>query len=741
MTCNCGAEASASYTCTCTVQSVTVNVPTPTNITIGAGQGGARGLPGPQGIQGIQGIEGGGLYTFSEFPPQNPRVGDRWIWSVNGYEYTWIYDGDSYQWVDTRTSGFLGPIGEQGIQGPQGITGSNGADGNTGMQGIQGIQGIQGEIGAQGTAGTGVTILGEYSDYASLIAEHPTGNLGDGYLLANGDLIVWTGSSWQNVGNIQGPQGIQGIQGTQGIQGNQGNQGDPALYWKGNWNGSTNYGTGDLVFYAGSTYISLSYGNFGNQPDTSSSWNLFASQGLQGITGASGSNGANGAQGTQGIQGLTGSAGSNGAQGATGTPGATGAQGATGAAGPQGIQGITGATGATGTGVQGVQGTQGLMGPSGVGGTVGYYGSWQSNVSQTAAAINTAYSITHDTLDEASGWTLSNGSRFNCPATGVYNIQFSAQLHNNGGGGSGTTVNIWLAKNGITVQDTNGVVTVNTNNPYVIASWNYVLTVTSGDYLELKWSTSNVNINIEKITAASPAPLTPAIITTITPVIYSIQGVQGLQGNTGIQGAIGSGTQGIQGITGATGASGATGATGATGLTGAQGIQGITGAQGATGSGGGASGYYLAAIDTSATQTSGGTTSVNQVVIGTSVYSSGVSLASNTVTVTNAGKYTVNLNCQFLKQGGSSANSTIYLWYRINGTNVTNSAVYSSVYHTGDSSLVSISSMQQFAAGDTLTFFWSSNESTMQIATGAASAVNPIHPAAPAVSLSITQVA
>ena len=90
-----------------------------------------------------------------------------------------------------------GPQGEPGIQGPQG---------EPGIQGPQGIQGPKGED------GTGVTILGSYDTEDALVAEHPSGNAGDSYLI-NGDLYVWseTTSHWENVGNIQGPKGDDGF--------------------------------------------------------------------------------------------------------------------------------------------------------------------------------------------------------------------------------------------------------------------------------------------------------------------------------------------------------------------------------------------------------------------------------------------------------------------------------------------------------------------------------------------------
>ena len=77
-------------------------------------QGPAGSMQGTQGIQGLQGRLGGGLYTFDVTAPSSPVPGDRWVDATTGYEYTYIYDGNTYQWVDTRGTGYLG------LQGPTG---------------------------------------------------------------------------------------------------------------------------------------------------------------------------------------------------------------------------------------------------------------------------------------------------------------------------------------------------------------------------------------------------------------------------------------------------------------------------------------------------------------------------------------------------------------------------------------------------------------------------------------------
>ena len=103
----------------------------------------------------------------------------------------------------------------------------------TGPFDINGMQGIQGEQGPEGPAGKSISILGSYATLAALQAAHPTGALGDGYLVGN-NLAIWTtagGGQWIDIGLIRGPQGIQGIPGPQGIQGIPGPRGLVGSRW------------------------------------------------------------------------------------------------------------------------------------------------------------------------------------------------------------------------------------------------------------------------------------------------------------------------------------------------------------------------------------------------------------------------------------------------------------------------------------------------------------------------------
>jgi hypothetical protein len=153
---------------------------------------------------------------------------------------------------------------------------------------------------------------------------------------------------------------------------------------------------------------------------------------------------------------------------------------------------------------------------TGAGGNLAY-GSFYSSVDQTGGGtgVGMACEVTADSVGVAMN---DNGSgkktRITFTNAGTYNVQFSAQLHNTGGGGSGTTVNIWLKLNGTDIANSNTKCTVNTNNPYYVAAWNFIQTVTAGQYVEIYWVTDNANIVLEAEPITATTPAIPSIIIT-----------------------------------------------------------------------------------------------------------------------------------------------------------------------------------------------------------------------------------
>lgn len=152
-----------------------------------------------------------------------------------------------------------------------------------------------------------------------------------------------------------------------------------------------------------------------------------------------------------------------------------------------------------------------------------YWGTWYSTVTQTASLANTAYPLTVNTVgDEFEGFYISgsNGSRVSgsvivIPRTSIYDFQFSLQVHNTGGGGTTSFVDIWLRKNETDVPWSSTHLTAYANSPYSVAAWDFMGKYNEGDKLQLMWSTNHTNNHIEAIPSAPPAPQTPSVIFTI----------------------------------------------------------------------------------------------------------------------------------------------------------------------------------------------------------------------------------
>ena len=144
------------------------------------------------------------------------------------------------------------------------------------------------------------------------------------------------------------------------------------------------------------------------------------------------------------------------------------------------------------------------------------YGSWYSTQDQTATT-STPTAMTVNNTDYAEGIRIVDSSKFTVDYDATYNLQFSAQFHHTGGGGSGNTINVWFRKNGTNLPNSNTKVTVQSNNPYVASAWNFVTKLKKNDYLQIMWATDNSNIKLE-YEAAGTYPAIPSLIVTMNQI-------------------------------------------------------------------------------------------------------------------------------------------------------------------------------------------------------------------------------
>ena len=380
-----------------------------------------QGQFGPSGFSGISGYSG-----YSGYSGQSGQSG---FSGISGYSGSGI-------------SGWSGFSGESGFSGTSGFSGYSGFSGISGYSGVSGYSGFSGYSGQQGTS---INIIGSVPTPLDLPL---TGNLNDAYIVdSDGDLYVWNGTLWSNVGQIVGPSGQSGISGYSGaigqsgisgysgFSGISGYSGSGVSGWSG-FSGTSGYsgysGYSGLGYYGltatGSNSLSIGSKSFTTNLDASTTAftvgqyiRVFStsvpSQFMEGlITAFTGTsltvnmtyvNGVasfsnwtitnSGAVGTSGYSGYSGAVGTSGFSGSNGTNGASGISGYSGYSG-FGISGWSGFSGFSG--ISGYSGFSGISGYSGATPAIGGSNTQvqYNNGGVLGGAANLLYSSSGNTL-------------------------------------------------------------------------------------------------------------------------------------------------------------------------------------------------------------------------------------------------------------------------------------------------------------------------------------------------------
>ena len=146
------------------------------------------------------------------------------------------------------------------------------------------------------------------------------------------------------------------------------------------------------------------------------------------------------------------------------------------------------------------------------------YGAFQSTVDQTAAAANTAYAMTLNTVDYANGVSVASNSRITVVDSGIWNLQWSGQFENPDS--QDHDARVWLKINGTVVVGSTGFFAVPSKhgsvNGHTLVGWNYFLSLNANDYVELWWETDSTQVSIQAYAAAGSYPSTASLIATMT---------------------------------------------------------------------------------------------------------------------------------------------------------------------------------------------------------------------------------
>jgi hypothetical protein len=138
-----------------------------------------------------------------------------------------------------------------------------------------------------------------------------------------------------------------------------------------------------------------------------------------------------------------------------------------------------------------------------------------STVDQPIAAVDTAQVVTFNQTYLESGFSINGVGNSQITATygGVYNFQFTTQIVSSSA--SSKTIYLWISRNGTDLGYTAKDVILSGSADVNEATWNFNLDLAAGEYVEMKWSSDDIDASLNAETPASPHPGVASAVVTI----------------------------------------------------------------------------------------------------------------------------------------------------------------------------------------------------------------------------------
>jgi hypothetical protein len=144
------------------------------------------------------------------------------------------------------------------------------------------------------------------------------------------------------------------------------------------------------------------------------------------------------------------------------------------------------------------------------------------NAFDTTTQVNPSASsgnaFTYNTTVDSRGISVVSGSMIQVAYSGVYNIQFTAQLEKQSA--NKDDVDIWLSKNGVGVPWSATTIAVDGSSDRSVAAWNFFVSMDANEHAELYWHSDDLDVVILAASGHTvPAhPDIPSIILTVNNV-------------------------------------------------------------------------------------------------------------------------------------------------------------------------------------------------------------------------------
>lgn len=138
-----------------------------------------------------------------------------------------------------------------------------------------------------------------------------------------------------------------------------------------------------------------------------------------------------------------------------------------------------------------------------------------STVDQPIAVVDTAQVITFNQTYLESGFSINGASNSQITAiySGVYNFQFTTQIVSSSA--ISKTVYLWISRNGTDLGYTAKDVILSGSADVNEATWNFNLDLAAGEYVEMKWSSDDIDASLNSEAPASPHPGVASAVVTI----------------------------------------------------------------------------------------------------------------------------------------------------------------------------------------------------------------------------------